>query len=125
MTPQHSPGPWVNDNGVIYSEPLDTITMVQLKDDPEPVRHHTHMVAIAYGQFIDHYYNHDDNAQLIAAAPELLASLKALLGDIESGLLVRDITRDGDPNWSAQMLDFVRRLQAAQAAVAKAEGRQP
>lgn len=63
------------------------------------------------------------NAHLMAASSELLSSLKALIADIDSGLLVRDITRDGEPGWSMHMLAFVQRLQAAQAAIAKAEGR--
>lgn len=54
---------------------------------------------------------------------DLLAALKALLADIDSGLLVRDITRDGEPGWAMHMLHFVQRMQAAQAAIAKAEGR--
>ncbi len=61
------------------------------------------------------------DSRLIAAAPDLLAALKSLLADIDSGVLVRDITRDGEPGWSMHMLDFVKRLQSAQAAIAKAE----
>lgn len=61
------------------------------------------------------------NANLIAAAPDLLAALKAMLHDIETGVLVRDITRDDQPNWSMEMLAFVQRLQAAQQAIAKAQ----
>lgn len=53
---------------------------------------------------------------------DLLAALKALMGDIDSGLLVRDISRDNDPGWTMRMFEFVRRLAAAQAAIAKAEG---
>ena len=66
----------------------------------------------------------DANARLIAAAPELLAALKAVLSDIDSGVLVRDVTRDGQPGWAMTMIAFVQRLQAAQRAVLKAdEGR--
>lgn len=64
------------------------------------------------------------NARLLVAAPMLLAAVKGLLNDIDTGLLVRDITRDGDPNWSREILAFVQRLQQAQAAVLAAEGRQ-
>jgi len=63
------------------------------------------------------------NAALVAAAPELLAALKGLLKDIETGVLVRDISCDERPGWTADMLAFVRRLHAAQAAILKAEGR--
>lgn len=47
----------------------------------------------------------------------LVESLTALVADIESGLLVRDITRDADPRWSIEMIAFVQRLQRAQAAI--------
>jgi hypothetical protein len=69
----------------------------------------------------------DANAKLIASAPELLAqhndllaALKGIMGDIESGLLVRDITKDGSPKWAMHMLGFINRLNAAKAAIAKA-----
>jgi hypothetical protein len=45
------------------------------------------------------------------------------MSDIDSGLLVRDVTRENRPGWSMEMLAFVQRLQAAQAAIAKADGR--
>jgi hypothetical protein len=66
---------------------------------------------------------HQANARLIAAAPDLYAALKAVMSDIDSGLLVRDVTRENRPGWSMEMLAFVQRLQAAQAAIAKADGR--
>lgn len=54
---------------------------------------------------------------------ELLAALKGLMSDIDSGLLVRDITRDSEPGWAMNMLAFVGRLHAAQSAIARAEER--
>ena len=60
------------------------------------------------------------DAQAISAVPDLIAALRDLLADIDSGLLVRDITRDGDPSWTRHMLAFVQRLHAAKAALAKA-----
>jgi hypothetical protein len=69
---------------------------------------------------------HDEalaNARLIAAAPDLLEALKELMGDIDSGVLVRDVTRDREAGWAIEMLAFVKRLHAALAAIAKAEGR--
>lgn len=68
-------------------------------------------------------HEREHRERLSAAAPDLLASLKDLLNDIDTGLLVRDITRDGEPGWALHMMDFVGRLQAAQAAIARAEGR--
>jgi hypothetical protein len=43
--------------------------------------------------------------------------------DIDDGVLVRDVTADGAPGWSMQVLAFVQRLQAAQSAIAKAEAK--
>jgi len=58
-----------------------------------------------------------------AAAPALLAALKALIADIDTGVLVRDTTHDGDPEYLRRMVAFTRRLTAAMAAIAQAEGR--
>lgn len=63
---------------------------------------------------------HLANARLIAAAPELLAATQWFLSEMEAGTIVRDITKDGDPDWSLKMLRFVSGLQKAQTAVAKA-----
>lgn len=69
------------------------------------------------------YIQNKGDADVMAAARLLLAAVKSLLNDIDTGVLVRDITRDGDPNWSREMIAFVQRLQQAQAAVLAAEGR--
>jgi hypothetical protein len=65
-----------------------------------------------------------ERAKLAASSPELLEALKGLFELIERGDLVKDITRDGDPDWAKKMLDFVPRLKRAQLAIAKAEGRE-
>lgn len=68
--------------------------------------------------------NDDDVAAISAVLANhaaLLAALKGLVGDIDSGLLVRDIALDGKPGWSMHMLAFVQRLSAAQIAIADAE----
>jgi len=52
---------------------------------------------------------------------ELLSALKGLMGDIESGMLVRNIADDMEPGWTMKMLGFVQRLKAAQIAIGKAE----
>lgn len=72
--------------------------------------------------------NHDAgaNAAYIVKAcnlyPELLAALKGVMHDIDTGFLVRNIDRDGQASWASDMFAFVQRLQRAQAAIAKAEG---
>jgi len=63
------------------------------------------------------------NAHLIAAAPELLEALKLLFSYVESGELVRDISRDGHVDWSLRMMHFVTDLNRVQSAIAKAEGK--
>lgn len=62
------------------------------------------------------------NAHLIAAAPDLLAACKALMALIDSGYLVRDTTRDSDPDWAMKQLGPVQDMKNAQDAIAKAEG---
>lgn len=63
------------------------------------------------------------NARLISAAPELLAALKLVMAMLEDGRLVRDITKDGRPDYSMAMLALVRDLQTIQSAIFKAEAR--
>lgn len=60
---------------------------------------------------------------LAAAAPELLAACKRFMKALEDGALVRDIQADGSPDFTVRMLHFIRDLNAAQLAIAKAEGR--
>lgn len=61
--------------------------------------------------------------RLIAAAPDLLAALKDMFALMDEGLLVRDTEGDGKSGWSIRVLGLVSRLKAADAAIAKAEGR--
>lgn len=63
------------------------------------------------------------NALAIAAAPELLASLKELFGMVENQELVRDIRNDGQPDFALRMLNFVPKLHRAMKAIEKAEGK--
>lgn len=62
------------------------------------------------------------NARLIAAAPDLLEACKFFMASLESGLLVRDISKDGSSTWALSMMAFVRDLAKAQAAIYKADG---
>lgn len=48
----------------------------------------------------------------------LLASLKQFMAWLESGQLVRDISRDASPDWAPTMLEFAVALSKAQAAIA-------
>ena len=62
------------------------------------------------------------NARLIAAAPELLEACQWFIKQLDDGVLVRDISRDGEPGWPMRMLGFTGALAKAVAAIAKAEG---
>lgn len=59
----------------------------------------------------------DANARLIAAAPELLAALKGALGALE-----QDVDTGADYNDADWIGIAQQRLEAAKAAIAKAEG---
>ena len=96
----HTPGPWV----------LDPSDLSHVLDDQY------HGIGIGNTRLVGFITEAD--ARLIVAAPDLLEALKALMNDIDSGVLVRDITHDGEPGWSIRMMDFVGRLKAAQAAIA-------
>ena len=61
------------------------------------------------------------NTHLIAAAPELLEACQWFIKQLDDGVLVRDISRDGEPGWPMRMLGFTGALAKAVAAIAKAE----
>lgn len=65
----------------------------------------------------------EDDARLIAAAPELLEALKLVWEMFDDGRIVRNIANDGKPDWALKMLEFTQELSKIQAALAKAEGR--
>jgi len=60
--------------------------------------------------------------RLQAEKAELLKACNLLFGYIEDGTLVRDITKDGDSDWSLRMMRFVSDLGKIQAAIKAAEG---
>lgn len=62
------------------------------------------------------------NARLIAAAPELLAALKAILEAFDRRVFVRNVRHDDDPNWAIDLIPHLAALANAQTAIAKAEG---
>lgn len=51
----------------------------------------------------------------------LTAAARDVLDLIESGVLVRDVTRDAEPGWHRSTLDMVMKLAALQAALSKGE----
>jgi len=56
-----------------------------------------------------------------AQRDELAAALSQFMTWLDDGTLVRDITGDNQPGWSIKMIEFVRQLQLARAALAKLE----
>jgi hypothetical protein len=63
------------------------------------------------------------DARLLAAAPELFAALKAVLGFFDSGEFVRDTSHDYEQGWHLKMIPVVKSLSDANTAIAKAEGK--
>ena len=79
MKTKHTPGPWKINQTTLYRG--------------------EEMISDESGQFIAGISNRDEseaNAKLIAAAPEMLDALKAVYDLIDSGVLVRDTSKDDD-----------------------------
>ncbi len=60
---------------------------------------------------------------LIAAAPDLLAALKAILAGFETGIFCRNTEGDHLSEWAIHAAPAIAALAVGQRAVAKAEGR--
>ena len=60
----------------------------------------------------------DDRKELCA---ELAETAKKFLSYLESGTLIRDISKDHEPGWVLRMMEFVCDLKKLQEAIAKAE----
>ena len=63
------------------------------------------------------------NARLAAAAPDLLKACKWFMQQLDDSVLVRDISRDGEPDWTMRMLRFTVSLSEGSEAIAKADGK--
>lgn len=66
--------------------------------------------------------DYESNANLIAAAPDLLRACEFFLDALDNGVLIRNIDSDDDPGWAIKMLHFVSDLREAAWAVKKAKG---
>jgi hypothetical protein len=95
---KHTPGPWEAEN--------------------ESVSAGFDMVADVFGATTE---QRDANARLIAAAPDLLAALKALVGNDS----VRYLDDEGPRGEGWQSNELAAAIAAADAAIAKAEGTKP
>lgn len=118
---KHTPGPWVVEELGFYTKQL-CIHRTGRRDS------HGHVCTIngekgAPGHFKAMSERQIADAALIAAAPDLLEALKDVFALMEEGVLVRDISHDGSPDYGIRMMGLVSRLKKAHDAVAKAEDR--
>jgi hypothetical protein len=58
-----------------------------------------------------------------SVVPELISVLSKVNAMIESGVLVRDVSRDLDPDWALRMLELVTTLKRASNVLERAEGK--
>ena len=70
------------------------------------------------GENIDELLKHE--AALRSQRDALAEALRDMFVMMEEGLLIRDISKDGDSDWGMRMLQFTRRLAAANSALAAA-----
>jgi len=114
METKHTPGPWVTGN----TSPL--IFGVKRGNGTEPI-------GFVYGPSFTEKSKYGQtamaNARLIAAAPELYDALRELLTDmvIAQGNMRKAAKRD--PAWEGCAEIIQPRVDAARAAIAKAEGK--
>ena len=106
--PKHTPGPWRKQGNIIFGNAIGT------------------SVCKLYTQHIPNEKSgaveERANAQLIAAAPDMLEALEIVFELIDSGQLVRDISKDHESDFSLKMLKFVPKLQLINKAITKANG---
>lgn len=115
--PKHTPGPWFIDVATDENERIELF-----------VRRDGDAISIA-GDITDPETGlpGKDNARLIAAAPDLLESLKALTTNphVNLGDLVYKVRDSEGEGWDGpQVKAWSDAVQAAAAAIAKAEGRE-
>ncbi len=106
---KHTPGPW----DVFESPGLVSVMKANCNDE-----------VVHWAGFDSSHFPEQNlaNAHLIAAAPELLMALESIIDGFDSGMFVRDVSRDAQPNWALEMMKLVRMLADAKQAIAKAKG---
>ena len=97
-----SPQPWkVNGHGEIVDADGSSIAIIT-----------------GYGRTIDQMLT---DAELMAAAPELLQGLKDVFAMMDGEVIVRNTDDDLKPEWALKVTDMLLKLKAARDAMAKAE----
>lgn len=103
MTTSHTPGPWI-------IEPHDGYQLIRADDGHGPFAR-VEMRKTKTNNTTELYHN----AALIAAAPDMLAALKALTADVQQDI-------DAGRIKAAKTSRYMRDIAAARAAIARAEG---
>lgn len=113
----HTPGPWtVEEDSKQWGDSVSTQAGVYV------IQTHGRQIARTTLPTNEEEYA---NAHLIAESPGLLDSLQAIMGLIESGWLVRNITHDDDPLWAMKQIAPVKELKRAQETISRATGKGP
>lgn len=60
------------------------------------------------------------NGKLLAAAPDLLEALQSVLALIDNGTLVRNISKDSEPDYAVRQLLLILAIKQASEAIKKA-----
>lgn len=110
---KYTPGPWN-----IFVGPADL--GIYACDQTEDTEHVPQIATVHDKGFSE--ATATANANVLAAAPEMLEALKDLMELINSGYLIRNIDDDGKPDWALRQVKPVMMLNKAAAAIAKADG---
>lgn len=125
--PRHTPLPWISTGYVENDYEVPYFKIEQDRRDADGfMKDICPLIAkVTYGGEKEMAANAAFIARACNSHDALLAALKFMFGEIESGNLVRDTSKDAQPDYHRRMLTFVSELGKAQSAIAKAEGRTP
>ena len=126
MKSKHTPGPWKTNGIDVSSEKADLIvTDLVLGWDIAKIPIKPRWVKQKRVFDLETHQNgkttESADANLIAAAPEMLEALQSLIALIENNHLVRDISKDDDlMHFTKQGIEINKALYLSQAAIKKA-----
>lgn len=115
---KHTPGPWA-----VHSDRLSIHRPAMPEDEGHEIRR---LVALVYSNCQAGDSNLDANARLIAAAPDMLDALHALLSALDQEILecLDDAIVASPPLEPAKLAALLNARDAASEAIAKTEGRE-